>query len=55
MEVVLTQDFTNKNEQDFYTIDEIELLHKLENGLIGTASHDQVMENLRKTLGITEK
>lgn len=39
----------------FYTDDEQHLLHQLENGLVPTKSHDQVMENLRKKLGLTEK
>lgn len=52
---VLPQDLMNKQEPAFYTADELDLLHKLENGLVETASHEQVMENLRKTLGLTEK
>lgn len=49
MEIVLQQDCIN--EHTFYTDDELDLLHKLENGLVATATHDQVMENLRNTLG----
>lgn len=39
----------------FYTDDELELLYKLENDLVETKSHHQVMEDLRKKLGLSEK
>ncbi|CAM3723110.1 hypothetical protein ACLS0F_02040 [Avibacterium endocarditidis] len=44
-----------KAKNSFYTVDEIDLLYKLENGLVETKSQDQVMENLRHRLGLTEK
>ena len=40
---------------DKYTDDELELLHQLENNLVATKTHDQVMENLRKALHLDEK
>lgn len=44
-----------EKQKHFYTDDELDLLHKLENGLVETKSHDQVMEDLRKKLGLSEK
>lgn len=58
MELILAQDLAKlrtDKPQSFYTNDELDLLHQLENGLIETKSHAQVMEDLRKKLGITEK
>lgn len=44
-----------EKQNPFYTDDELELLYKLENGLVETKSHHQVMEDLRKKLGLSEK
>lgn len=44
-----------EKQKNFYTEDELALLYKLEKGLIETKSHDQVMEDLRKKLGLSEK
>ncbi|WGE91152.1 hypothetical protein [Actinobacillus genomosp. 1] len=57
MATTLPQDFFLEKEQKqrFYTDDELDLLYKLENGLVPTKTHDQVMENLRKALGLEEK
>ncbi|WP_173425305.1 hypothetical protein [Muribacter muris] len=56
MEATLSQDLgLEKKQPGFYTDDELALLYKLENGLVEAKSHDQVMENLRKTLGLDEK
>lgn len=53
MELILAQDLAKlrtDKPQSFYTNDELDLLHQLENGLIETKSHAQVMEDLRKKL-----
>lgn len=57
MATTLSKDFLLEKEQkqSFYTESELDLLHKLENGLVPTKTHDQVMENLRKALGLEEK
>lgn len=55
MGIALHQDFINECENTFYTTDELDLLHKLENGLVATTTHEQVMENLRNALGLAEK
>lgn len=55
MGLVLPQDISDEREYGFYTEDELDLLYKLENGLVETKTHDQVMENLRNRLGLTEK
>ena len=55
MSIALPQNLLDKREAAFYTDDEQDLLHKLENGLVPTVSHDQAMENLRKTLGLSEQ
>lgn len=56
MELILSQQLSQKTEPtSFYTEEEQALLYKLEHGLLETHSHDQVMENLRKKLGLEEK
>lgn len=57
MALTLTEDFQleNKPQPHFYTEDEQTLLAQLEQGLVETLSHDQVMENLRHKLGLNEK
>ncbi|HHW7567812.1 MULTISPECIES: hypothetical protein [Mannheimia] len=56
MELTLSHELSQLDQKkSFYTDDELELLDKLEKGLVETKSHDQVMENLRKKLGLTEK
>lgn len=45
----------NEKKYSFYTEDEMALLYQLENGLVQTKSHDQVMEDLRKALNLEEK
>lgn len=57
MAFTLSDDLTlNEDKKDhFYTDDEQALLYQLENGLVKTKSNDQVMENLRRVLGLTEK
>lgn len=57
MELTLPNDLSLSREPipHFYTNDELALLHGLENGQVETLSHDQVMENLRKKLGLDEK
>lgn len=56
MDITLSPNFLEKDtKKPFYTNDELDLLHKLENGLVETKSHDQVMEDLRKKLGLSEK
>ena len=51
----LTQytDFLRKKES-FYSEDELYLLHQLENDLVKSKSHDDVMENLRQVLKLDE-
>ncbi|QPB42821.1 hypothetical protein [Rodentibacter haemolyticus] len=57
MSIALSQDFQLENDKkySFYTDDELALLYKLENGLVPTKTHDQVMENLRKALHLEDK
>lgn len=57
MAYTLTDDFQLENQPKlhFYTEDELALLNQLEQGLVETLSHDQVMENLRHKLGLNEK
>lgn len=56
MELTLTHNETTFSPQaDFYTDDEQVLLQQLEQGVVKSKSHDQVMENLRKTLGLADK
>ncbi|WP_338705615.1 hypothetical protein [Pasteurella multocida] len=57
MSITLTPNFPLENspKHHFYTDDELELLHQLENNLVATKTHDQVMENLRKVLHLDEK
>lgn len=52
MAFTLTDDLNLNDEpkHHFYTDDEAILLSQLEQGLVETLSHDQVMENLRKKL-----
>lgn len=52
MAFTLTNDLNLNDEPKhrFYTDDEVALLSQLEQGLVETLSHDQVMENLRKKL-----
>lgn len=40
--------------ESFYTEDELYLLHQLENDLVKSKSHDDVMENLRQVLKLDE-
>lgn len=44
-----------KSQPSFYTEEELALLYQLENGLAATQSHEQVMENLKRRLGLGEK
>lgn len=56
MDLTLSPDLQALEKQKhFYTDDELDLLLKLEKGLVETKSHDQVMEDLRKKLGLSEK
>ncbi|WP_167367108.1 hypothetical protein [Rodentibacter myodis] len=57
MSIALSQDFQLKNDKKhrFYTDDELALLYKLENDLVPTKTHDQAMENLRKSLHLEDK
>lgn len=58
MAMVLSQHSSLEKDEkkyNFYTDDELELLYKLENGLVQTKSHEKVMENLRKLLNLDKK
>lgn len=54
MQIALPNTPTFEKKESFYTDDELYLLHQLENGLVKTKSHDEVMDNLRRVLKLDE-
>ena len=55
MQITLPKNATFNNKKDgFYTEDELVLLHQLENGLLPTKTHEQVMIDLRRELKLDE-
>jgi hypothetical protein len=54
MQIALPNTPTFEKKASFYTDDELYLLHQLENDLVKSKSHDDVMENLRQVLKLDE-
>lgn len=54
MQIALPNNPTFEAKEQFYTDEELHLLYQLENGLIKTKSHDEVMNNLRQVLKLDE-
>ena len=54
MQIALPNAPTFEKKESFYTEDELYLLHQLENDLVKSKSHDDVMENLRQVLKLDE-
>ncbi len=54
MQIALPNTPTFKKKESSYTDDELYLLHQLENDLVKSKSHDDVMENLRQVLKLDE-
>lgn len=54
MELLFSKhDIKNAIDQTFYTEEEQQLLEQLENGLIKTHSHEEVMKSLRQALNLS--
>lgn len=54
MQIALPNTPTFEKKESFYYEDELYLLHQLENDLVKSKSHDDVMENLRQVLKLDE-
>lgn len=54
MQIALPNTPTFEKKESFYNEDEQYLLYQLENDLVKSKSHDDVMENLRQVLKLDE-
>lgn len=54
MQIALHNTPTFEKKESFYTDDELYLLHQLENNLVKSKSHDDVMEDLKQVLKLDE-
>lgn len=54
MQIALPNNPPLEAKESLYTDEEMHLLHQMENGLIKTKSHEEVMDNLRLVLKLDE-
>ena len=54
MQIALPNTQTFEKKEPLYTNEELHLLHQLENGLVKSTSHEDVMKNLKQVLKLDE-
>ena len=54
MQIALPNTQAFEKKEPLYTNEELHLLHQLENGLVKSTSHENVMKNLKQVLKLDE-
>ena len=54
MQIALPNTQTFEKKEPLYTNEELHLLHHLENGVVKSTSHEDVMKNLKQVLKLDE-